>query len=327
MGKDKVAIHIHTKDSDGQLDNSEAIYRAVNEGANIIALCNHDMVTTIDDSLKALVPEGTKILTSGEFSADELSNFHILGYNIQAHKYLQQLYDYLASTNMERCDELIQNIARHNNIDISLARVQHFAKKTNIDKAIIKQYLVHYHHATDTRDAHNRLIGKLSGNYVKTVDYRAAFIVSAIKECGGSAFWAHPAMTKKEGKQISLPMIDKICGYLKTFGLDGIEVTNLRNDTSHTQQLLQIAQKYDLMVVEGADFHTLTDTMSFVPEHMDTTAFLERLQQNASSFSRESLIKFDREVVSPMVDKTKGCVIADKLSAPYGQELDLTTKI
>ncbi len=311
----KVAFHVHTTGSDGALTDEQVVARAAAEGAKVVAITNHDIVTA-----PPVTPEGVRVLASGEFSSEELSNFHIVGYNIQAPKYFNQIYEYLNNSNLMRCTQLIENIARHNGIDIDIAMVQAFAGERKVDKAIIKQYLVHNFHAASTKEAHEKLIGKMSGNYVKTLDYRAAFLVSAIKACGGTAVWAHPARTKRGGEPISIDMVDKITEYLSNFGLDGLEVTNLRSDAAHTEELEAIASKHGLVTIEGSDFHQETDTLTFDSERAE--AFLEVVERNERSFSREGLEAFDREVMTPVVNAEQGTVNEEAMRTSIGSDLD-----
>lgn len=308
----KVAIHMHSKSSDGQLTREEITKRAQEEGVRILAITDHDYVPPKKE-VAANSPDGMLVLNAAEFSADDLSNFHILAYNIRCPEYLNALYEFLNNTNRPKYCKLIENLVR-SGVDISYEQVQEFAGKRKIDKAIIKKFLVSRKYATSTKDAHERYIGKLTGNYVKTRDFNASLIVEAIRACGGMPVLAHPSKIKKpDGTFVTQDDLAHIVDYLTPFGLQGIEVSNSKNDSQNVEFLSGLAEQHGLVKMEGLDFHDPQDQFELEPEHMETEKFLECIKKNQAEYDISNVRQFHREQVKPIIDTHEKTINESKI--------------
>lgn len=74
--------------------------------------------------------------------------------------------------------------------------------------------------------------------------------IALLHRAGGKAFWAHPLVHEFDPARL-----DAYVAELKTLGLDGLEAFYAPFSESQRAELCQLAQKHDLLVCAGTDFH------------------------------------------------------------------------
>ncbi len=84
----------------------------------------------------------------------------------------------------------------------------------------------------------------------------AAAAIAAVHEAGGRVFLAHPLSLTED-----LAVLDTIVGELRTQGLDGIETLYAPYPTASRNLLCHMAEKHNLLIVAGTDFHGPTTPM------------------------------------------------------------------
>ena len=74
--------------------------------------------------------------------------------------------------------------------------------------------------------------------------------IALIHRAGGRVFWAHPLLFESDMEQL-----DILIGELKSKGLDGIEAIYAQFSETDQLALRSLAQKHDLLICAGTDFH------------------------------------------------------------------------
>jgi PAS domain S-box-containing protein len=74
--------------------------------------------------------------------------------------------------------------------------------------------------------------------------------IALIHRAGGRVFWAHPLHFESD-----LDKLDQLVGELKSKGLDGLEAVYAPFTESQRDSLIQLANKHNLLVSAGTDFH------------------------------------------------------------------------
>ncbi len=74
--------------------------------------------------------------------------------------------------------------------------------------------------------------------------------IALIHRAGGRAFWAHPLVFEPD-----LERLEACVGELKSKGLDGLEAIYASFSAASKPSLCALAQKHDLLVCAGTDFH------------------------------------------------------------------------
>ena len=291
----KVAIHCHSLMSDGELTCEEILQIAKNEGAFVCAITDHDIISIPKDA------EGIKYLPSAEFTADDFTNFHILGYNIQNPQYVKVLYTYLNNLNDEKMRLIIKKL-RDINIDISYEDVKKFADGKAINKVIIKKYLVLKRYVPSTHEAYNVYMGKNRPAYVKVRDFNATFLINLIKACGGVPVLAHPTKINCNGKDITTQQLDEILGKLKKLGLVGIEVYNAKMDIKYNETIIELCKKYDLIPMVGSDFHNSNTILTIDMDNNQLKRFIDAVNEAKNNYSLDKIKKFHNYYARSLLD-------------------------
>jgi predicted metal-dependent phosphoesterase TrpH len=82
--------------------------------------------------------------------------------------------------------------------------------------------------------------------------------IGLIHRAGGRAFWAHPLLYEAD-----LTQLDQCVAELKTKGIDGLEVIYASFSEIQRADLRYLAQKHDLLVSAGTDFHATNGVGSY----------------------------------------------------------------
>lgn len=291
----KVALHIHTTLSDGIVTPEDVLNYVKQNGCKICAITDHDIITTPNNT------DGIIFLPSSEFTADDFSNFHILGYNIQNITYVRALYKYLNNFNEDKI-KLIIRMLKTQNININYEEVKEFAQGNIINKSIIKRFLVVKRYVPSTKEAYIQYIGKGCPAYVKCRDFNAKFLLEMIRACGGISVLAHPTKIKVNNKEINERQLDILIGKLKSMGLNGIETYNANIDKVQNDFLIKLCNKYNLIPFAGADFHNMRDEMIIKMNDYAVKRFLQEITHAKNNYSIYNVREFHLRFAKHLLD-------------------------
>ncbi len=252
-------LHMHTNASDGLLSPEELVAAAKQAGLGYIAITDHDTVDGICQLYEqGLYPaSGIKIIPGIEFSAHHPeSEIHILGYNVDI--YNRELRDRLNDvvegrwTRFSNMVEKIQALG----YDISETDVLEIADgSTSISRSHVAQAMVKKGYFTSVRDVFDQLLVKGKPAYVSHFRLEPGEIIDLIKNSGGTPVLAHPKLIYN----------DELVEELLKKGIEGIEAIYPKHDEEDTARYLAMADKYNLLVTGGSDYHGITGRW---PEHI-----------------------------------------------------------
>lgn len=251
---DLIDMHTHTCYSDGELTPNELVRKAEKEGIGTIAITDHDTLLGVKNMT---IPENkrkTKVINGIEISVKvPIGRMHILGYDIDI--YDQRLNDKMTelhNRSLYSVSGIICQLKKDYNIVFTTEDILQILNKTeNIGRPDIAKLLIKYGYASSVQEAFQKYLidaYKNCGNITKGISEQDS--ISIIKEAGGLAVLAHPNSLEKTPEELEI-MIKK----LKEYGLDGIEVYHSNHSFEDTQEYLKIAQKYDLLISGGSDYH------------------------------------------------------------------------
>ncbi len=252
-------LHMHTNCSDGLLSPEELVAAAKQAGLGYIAITDHDTVDGICQLYEqGLYPaSGIKIIPGIEFSAHHPeSEIHILGYNVDI--YNRELRDRLNDvvegrwTRFSNMVEKIQALG----YDISETDVLEIADgSTSISRSHVAQAMVKKGYFTSVKDVFDQLLVKGKPAYVSHFRLEPGEIIDLIKNSGGTPVLAHPKLIYN----------DELVEELLKKGIEGIEAIYPKHDEEATARYLAMADKYNLLVTGGSDYHGITGRW---PEHI-----------------------------------------------------------
>lgn len=245
-------LHCHTKLSDGSLGIEDIIAQAKRMNIDFLSITDHDTMASFSRADVLGERYGVKILHGVELSAwdkERNTKVHILCYAPKKPDRLEGLCLKSCEIRKECSKEMIEKVMEK--FPITLESV---LKHTTSSKSIFKQHvmraLIDYGYAIE-------FYGKLDSELFNPVDGSCHvereypdvnFVLDLIHSAKGVAVLAHPAQYD------NIELLEELA---KRGKIDGVEIGHYTADENYRKRLSEIAEKYDLIVTGGSDFHGL----------------------------------------------------------------------
>ncbi|BCJ93478.1 phosphatase [Anaerocolumna cellulosilytica] len=251
-----IDLHVHSSASDGTLSPAKVVRLASEKQLAAIALTDHDTLAGIPEANKEsdiLKEEGTfiQIIPGTEISVSyRKKDIHILGLFVDTNS--GQLYDSLEQARIrreERNHKMTANL-RTAGIDITVDKLKEAEGDAVLTRAHFAKYMVEHGYVKTNQDAFTKYLHDDSPYYVPREYLSPEEAISLIHSAGGLAVIAHPLLYK-----FTLPEVEAMVAYLKDYGLDGVETIYSANTGFDEGHIRRIANKYDLAMTGGSDFH------------------------------------------------------------------------
>lgn len=241
-----VDLHMHTTASDGTLTPSRVVRRAVRKGVRVIAITDHDTTSGLDEALEEAARWSLDIIPGIEINTDYGgTEAHILGYFIDpGTPALQEALARIQRSREERSSAILARL-RENGIDVSETEVARHAKGASIGRPHVALALVDRKVVAHVGDAFDKWLARGRPAYVPRASLTPAEAIALIHTAGGIAVLAHPSYLG--GEEAIAPLVAS--------GLDGLEARYAQHDAAQTAMFVDMAQRYNLVVSGGSDFH------------------------------------------------------------------------
>jgi len=250
----RIDLHLHTIHSDGSLSPSDVLRRAANASVTALAITDHEITSGIPEGMATGQELRMKVIQGVEIIAlDGRSELHILGYCLDWQDPL--LHERLATlrASRHRRNPLIIERLRSAGLDITYEEVRALAGTESVGRPHIAQVLMQKKYVSSAKEAFDRYLAEGKAAYVARELPAPAEAIKWIREAKGVAVLAHPTWIKDDG--------DGLRGCvtaLKEAGLDGVEAHYSTHSKSQTSRYLELAQRLNLLVTGGSDFHGIT---------------------------------------------------------------------
>jgi len=246
----QVDLHIHSSASDGRLSPEEVVRESARLGLKFIALTDHDTVAGIAPALSAAraFPELT-VIPGVELSTDEpQGEVHVLGYFIDyTDGELVARLDRMRGSRRERAQAMIDRLGDLG-VSIEWARVQEIAGAGSIGRPHLAQAMLEKGYIGSLKEAFTDYLGRGGPAYVERRKLTPTAAVELVVQVNGLPVLAHP-LTAHDPEAVVIR--------LKAAGLVGIEACYKDYRPAEVGRLLSLADKYDLVVTGGSDYHGL----------------------------------------------------------------------
>lgn len=245
-------LHMHTTCSDGVLSPEELVAAAKAAGLRYMAVTDHDTVAGICQLYEqGIYPNsGIKIIPGIEFSArHKTSEIHILGYNIDF--YNRELTDKLNDVAEGRWVRFAQMVEKLRSLGYEITETDVLTVADNassITRPHVAMALVKKGYFPTVGDAFDQVLAKGKPAYVARYRLEPEEIIDLIKNSGGTPVLAHPKLIQD----------DELVEALIRKGIEGIEALYPRHDEEDTKRYLAMADKYNLLVTGGSDYHGMS---------------------------------------------------------------------
>lgn len=244
-------LHIHSKYSDGEYDINELIKILKEKNIKVFSITDHDNINSIN-TLKKLKLKDIEYISGVEISSYyKRMGIHILGYYIDGNiKPLKRLLNKINLRRKKRMKEILKKIKVRNNIILKNDEIDELLSANNIGKKNLAKILLKNNFGSNYLEIRDNYLTNL---HCKT-SYRANIksVCKVVKASGGIPILAHP----KEYELRFGIKIENIIKDLMKCGIMGIEVYHSIHNNEDIKRYLDIANKYNLLISGGSDYHT-----------------------------------------------------------------------
>ena len=244
-------LHTHTNYSDGFFSPEVLAAKAKQLGFKYLAITDHDTVDGVKH-LKSIggmdFVQGIKIIPGVEISAEHPGDgydLHIVGLNLDITN--KKLLDKLEGLSDHRQDRLRKMIALLNEQGYKITLKDVFdtvGEKKIVVRRHLALTLAKKGYFPTSHDAYQTLLKHGKPAYVPLKHLSVDESIDLIHSAGGIAVLAHPKLVKDD------KVVERIA---KKF--DAIEVYYPQHSYMDVQKYLAIADKYNLKISGGSDFH------------------------------------------------------------------------
>ena len=253
-------LHCHTTMSDGSLGIEDVILQAKRMNIDFLSITDHDTLSSFSRAKILGERYGVKMIQGVEMSAwDKVRNrkVHIICYAPKKPDRLEGLCLKSCEIRKSCSKEMIEKVMQLYPITPESV-LKHCTGSKSIYKSHIMRALIEYGYALEFYgELDKKLFSVDSGICLVEREYPdVRFVLELIHSARGVAVMAHPALYD------SMELLAELAEEKK---LDGVEVYHYSADDSQKKEMLDIAEKYDLIVTGGSDFHGLYNA---VPTHL-----------------------------------------------------------
>ena len=246
-----VDLHVHSNASDGTLSPSKVVALAVEKGLCAIALTDHDTIEGIPEALAAAENQPLEIIPGIELSCAYLEEeIHILGLYVDlSDEKFRAETNQLKGIRIKRNEEII-NRFQNAGINITLEEVRAGNPNTVITRAHFARILLEKGYVKSMDQAFKHYLSYNGPYCPRKEKITPEHAMNILKDCNASPVLAHPYQYHLGDKKT-----EELVSYLKSLGLQGLEVYHSSNNQYESGKLKKLANKYGLFPTGGSDFH------------------------------------------------------------------------
>ena len=272
----RLDLHMHSTCSDGTKPPEWVVQRAAANGAELIALTDHDTLAGVEAARAEGHRQGIDVVAGVEIGVHEsgLGELHVLGY-FPDQAPLNEVEDQLTAFRTDRESRAERTVERlvDLGLDIEYEAVVDIADGAAIGRPHIARALLEAGHVESVQEAFDRYLKNDGPAYVARKLLSLSESIEMIHLVGGFSSLAHPTRYEA-GEQAVYAFADS--------GGDGLEIYYRRDGPEAVAHGLQLAQRLRLTPTVGSDFHGLhADEMQpatvTIPDH-DATRMIEILR-------------------------------------------------
>ena len=248
-----IDLHMHSTVSDGTDTPEELLLRIREAGLELFSLTDHDAIKGCS-VIRSLRKEHDPMLLSGvEFSCkDEEGKYHILGYGYDPDSDpIQSVVALGHSLRMKKVQARLDFLKTRFGFEFPQEEIDKLLALDNPGKPHIGNLMVKHGYAETKEIAIKRFIDQLR---IRSDYVRPEQAIAGILGSGGIPVLAHPCYGS--GDELILGEdLDRRIRRLMDFGLAGLEAFYSGFYEKLRQQVLTLADRYQLYVTAGSDYH------------------------------------------------------------------------
>lgn len=256
INKKTIDLHVHSTCSDGKKKVEDILKLAIENNVGVLSLTEHYNLGSYQKA-RDLAKDKIEIIPGVEFGTSldcfGMSNRHIchIGAYYPSYKIIQ-VFD-MFETSRSKCVKKTLTKLQNLGIPITYTNVEKYArKKSSIGRFDIAITLYHMGYSESPVAAYGDYLDQGMPGYITREKLSPMDLIYNIRLVGGVPVMFHP-------KSIKLSPEDtfEFISFLKTAGLEGLEVYNSHHNEEQIEHFMKIANKLDLVPTVGSDYHAL----------------------------------------------------------------------
>lgn len=249
----KIDLHMHTTVSDGTDSPEEILARVKAEGIQLFSVTDHDAVKA-GQIIRGLLKEGDpRFITGVEFSCkDEEGKYHILGYNFDPYSpAIQETVGHGHKLRMNKVLRRLGFLKTEFGFSFPDEELKQLLTMDNPGKPHIANMMVRHGYAETKEQAIRDFINRLRfrSEYIRPEE-----AIAGILAAGGIPVLAHPPYGSGDELILGADLEHRV-NHLMAFGLQGLEAFYSGFTEKLHRGVLSLAERYDLYVTAGSDYH------------------------------------------------------------------------
>ncbi len=247
----KIDLHAHTTCSDGTLSPKDLMFYAKEKGLDAIALTDHDCMRGLEEARTYADELGVKLINGIEFAGFYIDReLHILGLFVDVDN--KEFVDIVNGIEIGRLERNVEMCRRFNKLGIpmTIEDLNGGDPHKVVTRSHFAEYLVDNGFMPDKESSFKKYLLDGCDTYLPREYLTTQEVIDIIHNAGGIAVWAHPTLYRFSKDEIEATMAT-----LKKEGLDGVEGYYSTYTKQEKEYILSLANKYDLTVTGGSDYH------------------------------------------------------------------------
>ncbi|NMG66233.1 PHP domain-containing protein [Azoarcus indigens] len=245
-------LHCHSTRSDGWLEPAAVVRRAAANGAELLALTDHDELGGLAEAAEAAREAGIRFVPGVEISVSfKAETIHIVGLGIDPEApALRDGLRQVRSGRDQRARSMGDALAAAGIRD-ALAGARRFARNPDlVSRAHFARFLVASGVMPDVKTVFDHYLVRGKPGFVEHEWASLQEAVGWIRQAGGIAVVAHPARYRLSGTDM-----DALFDSFVAAGGEAVEVVSGAHTEEEMLRFASLARRRDLLASRASDFH------------------------------------------------------------------------
>lgn len=299
MKLSRIDLHMHSTVSDGTDTPLMLLERAISSGLLLFSLTDHDAISgnrEILSGLKALGHDSSAphslpcFITGVEFSCrDEFGKYHILGYGFDPdHPAINEVVEAGHNHRITLMKERIDFLRNEFSVEITDEEEKELFSLSNPGKPHLARLLFSKGYCRTKDEAFDNFLNKIpeKNRYLRPED-----AIEGIMNAGGRAILAHPFYGASAEWICGQKLEDRV-KRLKDLGLSGLECFHSDLTYENTKEVLSLAEKYDLLITAGSDYHGDNKDITLGTISKEETPYTDAFSKGDMNELPERIVRF-----------------------------------
>ena len=237
-------LHCHTTYSDGTLTPTNLVKTAVQVGVKALAITDHDTMSGWDEAFTAASTCDIEIVPGLELSTVHNGcSLHILGFYPDRALLSAPLSERMEGRKRRAADMVAKLAAMGYAVELPQLGEGMVPGRPHIAAALVQAG-----HAKTATEAFDRWLKDDGPAYVPYEKFSIVDGISMLRSSGAVPVWAHPYLFRGG-------VVEEVIKELVAAGLMGVEVYHPTHTFQQQRTLLDLCDRYNLIVTGGSDYH------------------------------------------------------------------------